>query len=57
LPDNVTGAGDLDGAVVVFVADQDLTVLQELGAVRVVELLRAPVVPYCQTISFALAVD
>ncbi len=41
LPYNVSGAGDLDRAVVVFVADEDVTVLQKLGAVRVVELLGA----------------
>jgi len=37
----VSGAGDLDRAVVVFVADEDVTVLQKLSAVRVVELLGA----------------
>jgi hypothetical protein len=41
LPDNVSSVGDFDCPVVVFVADEDVTVLQKLGAVRVVELFRA----------------
>ena len=41
LPDNLARVGvcDLDGAVVVLVADKDVAVLQEQGTVRVVELV------------------
>src|SRR5258708_7399984 len=43
LPDNIAAerdrARDLDGAVVILVADQNVTVLEKLGAVRVVELI------------------
>jgi hypothetical protein len=38
LPYNLAGARDLDSAVVVLVADEDVTVLQKQGAIRVVEL-------------------
>ena len=43
LPDNIAAerdrARDLDGAVVIFVADENVAVLQKLCAVRIVELI------------------
>ena len=39
LPHELLGGRHFDDAVVVLVGDQDVTVLQQLGAVRVVELV------------------
>src|SRR6202521_787381 len=54
LPDNIAAkwelGRDLESAVVVFVADENVAVLQKLCAIRVVEPLPAtPNCPYCQT--------
>lgn len=40
LPDNLFGTRDFDRAVIVLIADKNVTVFQELCAVRVVELVR-----------------
>jgi hypothetical protein len=54
---NLAGACDPDGAVIVLIADENVTVLQEQSAIRVVELVgplpATLVVPHCQTICLA----
>ena len=58
LPDNSAAkrelAPDLYGAVIILIADENVTVLQKLRAIGVVELIGAVAgdarVPYCQTI-------
>jgi len=57
LPDDPAVAGNLDRAVVVFVADEDVTVLQKLAPFGLLScsgpLPETPVVPYCQMIRLA----